>query len=449
MAAGGVNRSTAALLAVTAAAAALAAALLWRAHAEPLAPLLEGADALAAEGQRLLDQGKTFEAAARFGEGVALDPQHVASLVGRARARALAGEDPGVVRGDLERALSIDPRSTTALRALADHRLSRGDVKGAREALDRALEATAGAAAGAEVDRVADVRQRVAAAAKAEEAALERAETLLAQLDGRGITVLEAARAASPESAPLHAALSRALTDVGRYADAATAAVEAGRLDHTQALDDGPLQRLRLLARDAAATPGAPPPADRWWAFLGGVWRDEGGVISGQVEGQGVFGLATLVSHEAPPGAEFSVSTEVSLVSGNPGPYAGLLVGARSTLDLFAVYVFHDGEQARARIDAAELDAYRQKHGAWPKFVRVARVADGRWQHRATLPVSFPDAGWVALRLDVRGHELTVTVDGQRLEPMRLDRPLDGRVGLVKYYDTVARWRTFTLESRR
>lgn len=437
------------LLGLTAVASGLTAALVWRANHEPVPPALEGADALVAEAARLLEQGDAATATLRYGEALELDPARVDARVGRARARASAGADPVLVRDDLDRALALAPRSSAALRGLAEWHLGRGDVRAAREALDRALEAAGGAPgqAAAEIDAIASVRLRVDEAARAEEAAVDRAEALLAALDGPAArSALETALAAAPASGPVLAALSRVHADTGRYDEAVRCAVEAERLDPAQALDAARLDALRLLARDTA--PGALPALERWCPAWGGVWREDQGVITGQGEGLGEFSLATLLAAGPGPGADATVSVEVSLVSGDPGPYAGLILGARGKRDLYVVYVFHDPAVARSMIEPTELDEHRRRTGAWPKFVRIARIEDGRWQHRSTQRVEFPDTGFVSLKVELRGTDLVPIVAGKRGDTVRVDRPVDGRVGLAKYYDTVARFRAFAVEGR-
>jgi tetratricopeptide (TPR) repeat protein len=431
------------LLGLAATASGLTAAVLWRARVERAGPLLTGADALVAEGERLLAAGEPIEAAARFGEAVSLAPTRVDALVGRARARARAKADPAQVQADLDRALALEPASSPALRVLADLRLARGDVRGARDALDAALAGASGAQAAAEVDAIADVRRRVAEAASVEQAAIDRADALGKALDARAaLASIEAARAAAPGSAPLLAALARVAGDLGRYDEAARAADEVARLDPALALAPEAVEALRANGRAAAVAPGETPPLERWWGFRGGLWRAEGEELTGSGQGQGEFSLAALISADAPTSAEFTLSVDVSLVSGEPGAYAGLLLGGQSADDFFAVYVFFDKSVA----DGPGLDDYRRQHGgAWPKFVRLARFVEGRWQHRGTHPVDFADTGWVSLKVEVRGNTVTPIVAGRRSEPVRLDRPLDGRVGLIKFYDTVARFRDFRL----
>ncbi len=436
------------LLGLTALASGLSAALLYRARQEAPPPALEGADALVAEAARQLEAGDAAAAALRYGEALDLAPERVDALVGRARARARAGQEPLLVREDLERALTLAPRDPGALRAMAELRLARGDLRGAREALDRALEAVpatteaAAAPAHAQVDAIADVRLRLEEAVRLEQATIDRADALLAAFDGpAALGSLEAALAAAPESAALLATLSRVQADLGRFDDALKTALEAERLDPSRALATSQLDALRLLV--SAPAPGAAPPLDRWAPALGGVWREDAGVLTGQGQGLGEFELAMLLADAPPSSASATVTVELSLVSGDPGAYAGVVVAARGRDDFYLVYVFHDRGYARSSIAPAELDEHRRRAGAWPKFVRVARLHEGRWQHRSTQPAEFPDAGWVSLTVELRGAELTPIVAGKRGETVRLDRPLDGRAGLAKFYDTTARWRGF------
>lgn len=437
------------LLLLTALASGLAAAVLWRAVHTQAPPALEGADALVAEAERLLASGDAGAAVLRYGEALELEPTRADALVGRARARRLAGADPLLARGDVERALAHDPRSSGALRELAELRLARGDLRGAREALDRALAATDGAPRQvvAEVDALADVRARLEEATRAEQATIERARALLEGLDGGAArSMLAEALAATPESGPLARALADVEADLGLFDDAARHAAEAARLDPSQALDPDDLEHVRVAAR--ASPPGPPPPLEAWCPAWGGAWRLQDGVISGQGNGKGVYDLALLIAAEPAPGTSATLFTELSLGQGAPGPYAGVVVGALGKGDLYLVYVFHDPEHARASIPPPELEEHRRRTGAWPKFVRVARILDGRWEHRSTQRAAFPDSGWVTLAVELDGATLTPVVAGERLEPVRLERPLEGRVGLAKFYDTSARWRGFRVDAR-
>ncbi|MCO5168861.1 MAG: hypothetical protein M9894_21185 [Planctomycetes bacterium] len=442
--------AAAVLLGVTFVSSAVAAALLWRAHQERVEARPTGPEALVAEGQRLLDAGEAALAATRFGEALVAAPDRVDALVGRARARRAAEAGAGAVRDDLDRALALAPRDPDALRLQAELCLERGDLRGAATALDRALEGVGAApGAGATVDALADLRRRVAEAARAEEAAIERAEALLGALEGASaVQALEAARAAAPGSAALAAALAGTLGEVGRAEQALRLAEEAERLDPDQALDPVAVDALRLDAQAAARAPGAPVPLERWWGHRGGVWRLEGEVVAGTGKGRGEFDLALLLPAVPRAGPEHTISVDVSLGPGSPGAYAGVVVGARGADDFYLVYVFHDLSFARTRLEGPELDAYRRKHDAWPKFVRVARMLEGRWQHRATQNAAFGDTGWASLRVEVRGNELTPVVNGKRGDAVRLDRPLDGRAGLAKFYDTEARWRGLRVEER-
>jgi hypothetical protein len=248
----------------------------------------------------------------------------------------------------------------------------------------------------------------------------------------------------------VHLLLARAQAHLGRFEASLASVREAQRLDPTARIAEPELEAARAFAREQAATPtpGDEPPG--WDPFLGGTWREEDGVIAARGLGRGEFDLTLLVAPETPSGASHAVSVELSLLSGQPGPYAGVLLGGRDQDDFLVAYVFHDPGYARQAIPEADLAAWRSDHGgAWPKFIRVCVMRGMRWDHVDTQVVHFADEGWVRLEVQVDGDRLDIAVDGARVQPVRSPRSLDGRVGLAKWYDTVAQFRGWRLDAGR
>ena len=405
-----------------------------------------------AEGERLLAAGDATGALLRFTDAIARDLRSVSALLGRARARRATKADPAAVRADVDRTLDIDPRSAGALVLLAQLELERGDLRAASAAADRAAEAARGDASRAGLDAAAaasEVRRRIVAEGEAESAAASRARALVTNLQpGEALRGLRQAVEAHPSSAVLRVALGETAAATGRWEEALEALREATRLDPALVIDPPLLDRARAGVRAAAGEAGSAPSEARWDGFLGGLFREEAGVITGKGPGAGDFDLCGLLASDEPRGRA-TVRCELALVDGNAqGRYAGLLLGGRSLDDFVTVYVFHDPNTMQRAIPPEELQKWRAERGAWPKGLRVGHHVNGHWTHVDTQFIHFPDQGWVTLEATFEGRRLTLSVDGQAEPAIELPRELDGRVGLIKYYETQARWKGLTVTSR-
>jgi hypothetical protein len=89
------------------------------------------------------------------------------------------------------------------------------------------------------------------------------------------------------------------------------------------------------------------------------------------------------------------------------------------------------------------MESARKRLGFYPKALRVARMAGGRWQIMDQQVVLFPDSGWVRLSVAVDKDRVRVSVNGETLPDVRVTDPVDGRVGVLKFYDNVVGFRAF------
>src|SRR5581483_4517444 len=197
------------------------------------------------------------------------------------------------------------------------------------------------------------------------------------------------------------------------------------------------------LARRTERAAGYAPPGDVWEPLQGGTWGEREGELLGTGLGTGPFEFAALVRGDAPASARYRVSVEISLESGEPGAYAGIVFGAKNPSDFYLAYIFFD-RTIEQEIDPRELAKFKQETGVSPKVIRLARMVGGKWQMRGNKVVAFPDSGFVPVALEVAGGSaVKIEIDHKPAIELALDGPLDGRVGILKFYDTVARFRAW------
>jgi len=288
-----------------------------------------------------------------------------------------------------------------------------------------------------------ELRRRVDAVREAE-AREVRAIYRLYQDDLRPGAALERAQgcvAERPGSARLRLALARLLAIHGRPGEAEAALSEAGRLDADaepglrRGLGELLAVNAELLGGDAATDPTV---WEAWTPWEGGVWTlEEGGRVRGGGFGMGEFQLAGLLHGEAgvlrPP---FTLSVDVGLTLMEEECFGGLAFGVRGSGDAYLVYAFYE-PRTLGKLPEPERERVREVVGELaPKFVRVARLQRGRWEHLATEPAAYGDDGRLELGVDVEPGRLSVRVDGvEVVRPLEVSGPLDGRVGVIKYYD--------------
>ena len=290
-----------------------------------------------------------------------------------------------------------------------------------------------------------------ASSAESEDALLDRSRGEIAAFHvEEALLTLETSARAFPRSGRTRRALAAALLLGGRAGDARAAASSAEELD--AASGDVFDEESRYVLSQASAVPPPPliegtPPDGSWLPLCGGSWTVREGILLGRGLGTGPFFLAALVRAERSTSVLYKASVEISLEDGRPGPYAGIVFGARSPSDYFAVYIFNDPDAIARGMSPERIEQFKQESGVSPKMMRVARIVDGRWEIRANTIVAFPDRGFVPLSIEASGSKATVVVSGHPSE-VDLDRSLDGRGGLLKYYDTEARFRSWEWRER-
>lgn len=354
--------------------------------------------------------------------------------------------DPAAARREaLERRLAEHPEDGGTWLELARLQLQRGDVEGAAASLDTVVERGDAAA----VKQVPELRVELDATRSALTRVYEAAQAERRGFDaGAALRRVQQELLRQPDAALLRSAEGVLLADHGQWRAAVAALEAATALDPTA----GPTRETFEAIRERAvgAKPGAPPGAPLWasWEpFLGGAWREVSpGVVAGSEPGLGMYSLCGLISRqERTRGDHYRLRVQLRLLSGQPGCYGGLILGARESEDFLAVYVFHDEHDARRHFKASELERLRRQSGAWPKFVRVGRVRQGEWSHVATQVTHFPDEGQVALEAVVEGQSLHVLVNGSPALETSLPFAPAGRVGLIKYYDSAIEAQGFEL----
>jgi predicted Ser/Thr protein kinase len=285
-----------------------------------------------------------------------------------------------------------------------------------------------------------------------EEESADKADAALRELRVRAaLDLLEPAARKSPRSPRLLRVLARALRAAGRAGEALEREEQCRALAPSlgSVFDDEARSELKEAPR-SPEPPGAgwsPLPA-AWEMLLGGSWGAKGDELLGAGSGVGVFELAALVRTDAPAASRYRVSVEVALESGTPGPYAGILFAAKGPDDFYAVYVFNDRPQMEQALTPDEIAGFQRAKGVYPKALRLARIEGGHWDIREQGVIAFPDDGFGTLEVEVVGdRKVSVNVNGRKLETT-LDASLDGRVGLLKWYDTAVRFRGWHYDPR-
>jgi hypothetical protein len=143
----------------------------------------------------------------------------------------------------------------------------------------------------------------------------------------------------------------------------------------------------------------------------------------------------------------YEASVEIAL--GSSHAYAGIVFGARSPEDFLAAYIFYDEGAIRRGMPKEAIAEFREKQGCFPKVIRCARIVAGKWQFAGQALVTFPDEGFVPLTISCSGGSTAkISVGAGSAGEFPFDRTLEGRVGVLKYYDTVARFRNWRCTPR-
>lgn len=191
------------------------------------------------------------------------------------------------------------------------------------------------------------------------------------------------------------------------------------------------------------------PPWKEWAPLEGGAWVQES---PGQIRGAG-FGLlefqfAGLVNRAAgKTKAPYEVSVEIQLDCTLPQGLGGIVFGLQGSKDFLLVYLVHDLSQFD--VSPERLKEMHAKIGDYPKSVRCAQMVSGRWNILNWAPAEFPDAGWTQLALRVEADSVTPRIGGKDLARIPLSVPVNGRVGVLKFYDGVVGFRDFRLRGGR
>ncbi|MBI3723869.1 protein kinase, partial [bacterium] len=363
-----------------------------------------------------------------------------AEILAQARQRLRAGGDPASIEADLLRCLAVDPSCHEARLELGSLALATGDLREAR----RQLEALSPADPRAQ-EAAAALRGKIDGEAAAQERAL--AEAALAARELRmhdALETLERAAKRRSRSPRIRLELARLLAAHGRAREALAESREASLLDSSLGEWLAPEQEQYLkkdLERDERPA-GSRPLSRAWEPILGGAFGEQGDLLTGSAEGLGPYALAVLIRGDAPAAESYTAKVELSLDSGDPAPYAGLVFAARSPDDFFLAYVYDHPSEVKRRFGEAKVEKLHEVTSQWPKGLRIARVTNGKWLPRGEELVQVSEAGWARLTVTVSGDQATVTA-GYGSFPVKLDRKLDGRAGVLKFYDTKVRFRSW------
>ena len=208
--------------------------------------------------------------------------------------------------------------------------------------------------------------------------------------------------------------------------------------------------------RDYAALHPEPGGAltPRWRRAFGGQWQLEpDGVVRGEGGGLGTYQLSALFDDEATRDADYRLEVEVERDPLGEDQalraYAGVILAARARDDFYTVFFVQNRSEAEGMLPAGAA-GFREQFGVEPVFLRVTRQNGDGWEFpaRGGALVPIQDGPWSRLVLEVDGSRLVANVDGERVLDLELERPLEGRVGLVKYYSHPFRYRGWSVTPR-
>jgi len=208
--------------------------------------------------------------------------------------------------------------------------------------------------------------------------------------------------------------------------------------------------------RDYAAQQPGPGGAltSRWRRAFGGQWELEpDGVVRGAGGGLGTYQLSALFDDEAPRDASYRLEVEVERdplgEDAELRAYAGVILAARARDDFYTVFFVQNRSEAKSMLPAG-APGFREQFGVEPVFLRITRQNGDQWEFpaRGGALVPVQEGPWSRLVLEVQGSRLAAIVDGEPVFDLELERPLEGRVGLVKYYAHPFRYRGWSVTPR-
>ncbi len=244
------------------------------------------------------------------------------------------------------------------------------------------------------------------------------------------------------------------LADQGRWAEA-EGVFRRVDLRRSRRLDRAPWGsgvRVQLALEAAerwrAESPVEAPPG--WTQLLGGRWRvGPDAVFTADHWGLGPY-MATVLLRDDAPALPARVSVEVRLDDATPsgmGSYAGLALGARASDDVVCLYLFRHTLDGFVQSEV-ESD-YEARHGAPPTVLRLSWLRGGDFRILTSDLCPPQREPWLQLEAELRADRLVVRVGGATIFDRPAPRALDGRVGLLKFYDHRIDFRGLQVEPLR
>ena len=343
------------------------------------------------------------------------------------------------------------PLSAAETRALEVERRAEREAEAAARRVEEAIEEWDFVAAERELSSSGEARTRLehrlrSARASEVEAAQEVRRlqlTELAALDA--YQRLEGSLVRRPRSAALLMLRAELLIWLGCPQGASGAIGAAGQGAASPRLD-----ALRELNQQNVAL-GAPELSlkdalhETWDAYRGAAWSwdPETGLALGRGQGLGIYGLSGLLSKESGRlRGRFALEAELRFEP-ERGGYAGLQV-LQQAQDGLLIYLYDDpGSVCRAL--RLSLDQVRERFGgSVPLGLRVAYLVNGEWRPFAEDQLfRRGEAEWHHLAAEVAPDVIRIRVDGEEAQPIRLPRAVEGRVGLLKWFDQTVSFRGF------